>query len=305
MKKDISIKLIQEIEKRLFIKIVKTTIPPQGMDSQVFIVIDKDAKEYVIKYSKWAFNDKFAYDLINKHKLNIPIPKVLCSFVFDENQVLVLEKINYPLLESVNDKSKYIPSMINCLKTIHEIKADIAGLLNTKLKRTWKEILLSKFNGTDELLNWGSITKRNGMDKDLILKSIEKLVIQIEEKEFLNSNYSLLHPDFNQRNLFIDPDSNKITGIIDWSESMFGDPVYDFARLRMFIWHFKLGGNVLKEYYTLVNLNEEEREIEQIYFVSFVIEYLAYYSEELNEFNKSRLILHQNYLKEFINSSSS
>ena len=143
------------------------------------------------------------------------------------------------------------------------------------------------------------------MDKDLILKSIEKLVIQIEEKEFLNSNYSLLHPDFNQRNLFIDPDSNKITGIIDWSESMFGDPVYDFARLRMFIWHFKLGGNVLKEYYTLVNLNEEEREIEQIYFVSFVIEYLAYYSEELNEFNKSRLILHQNYLKEFINSSSS
>ena len=136
MKKDISIKLIQEIEKRLFIKIVKTTIPPQGMDSQVFIVVDSDAKEYVIKYSKWAFNDKFAYDLINNHKLNIPIPKVLRSFVFDENQVLVLEKINYPLLESVNDKSTYISSMINCLKSIHEIKSDIAGLLNTKLNKT-------------------------------------------------------------------------------------------------------------------------------------------------------------------------
>jgi hypothetical protein len=86
---------------------------------------------------------------------------------------------------------------------------------------------------------------------------------------------------------------------------MFGDPLYDFARLRMFIWHFELGENVLKENSSLVDLNEKEREIEQIYFVSFVIEYLAYYSEELNEFNKSRLILHQNYLREFINSSSS
>jgi len=300
MKRDISIKLIQEIEKRLFIKIVKTTIPPQGMDSQVFIVIDSKAKEYVIKYSKWAFNDKFAYDLINNHKLNIPIPKVLCSFVFDENQVLVLEKINYPLLESVNDKSKYIPSMINCLKSIHEIKSDIAGLLNTRLNKTWKEILLSNFNGNDELLDWVVITKRKGLDKDLVLKSINKLIKQIEEKEFLNSNYSLLHPDFNQRNLFIDPNSNKITGIIDWSESMFGDPLYDFARLRMFIWHFKLGENVLKEYYSLVNLNEKEKEIEQIYVVSFVIEYLAYYSEELNEFNNNRIKTHQEYLTKYL-----
>jgi aminoglycoside phosphotransferase (APT) family kinase protein len=302
MKNEISIKLIQEIEKRLFIKIVKTTIPPQGMDSQVFIVIDSKVKEYVIKFSKWALNDKYAYDLINKHKLNIPIPKVLCSFVFDENQVLVLEKINYPLLESVNDKSKYIPSMINCLKSIHEIKSDIAGQLNTKLNKTWKEILLSKFNGNDELLDWGSITKRKCLDKDLILKSIDKLVIQIEEKEFLTSNYSLLHPDFNQRNLFIDPNSNKITGIIDWSESMFGDPIYDLARLRMFIWHFKLGEEVLQQYYSLVNFNEKDREIEQIYFVSFIIEYLAYYSEELDEFNKSRLLLHQEYLREYIKS---
>lgn len=304
MKNEITIKLIKEIEKRLSIKIVKTTIPPQGMDSQVFIVIDSDAKEYVIKFSKWAFNDKIAYDLINKHKLNVPIPKVLGNFVFQDNQVLILEKINYPLLESVKDKSKYISSMINCLKSIHEIKSDIAGLLNTKLIRTWKEILLSKFNGTDELLDWVSITKRKGLEEDLILKSINKLIKQIEEKEFLKNNYSLLHPDFNQRNLFIDPNSNKITGIIDWSESMFGDPIYDFARLKMFIWHFNLGEEVLQQYYSLVNFNEKERDKEQIYFVSFVIEYLAYYSEELDEFNKSRLILHQNYLREFINNSS-
>ncbi len=304
MKNEIIIKLIRVLEERLFIKILKITIPPQGMDSQVFIIIDSEAKEFVIKFSKWAFNDKFAYDLINKHKLNIPIPNVLGSFVFQENQVLILEKIYYPLLESVNDKSKYIPSMINCLKSIHEIKSNTAGLLNTKLNMTWKEILLSKFNGNDELLDWRIITKRKSLDKDLILKSIDKLVIQIEEKEFLTSNYSLLHPDFNQRNLFIDPDSNKITGIIDWSESMFGDPVYDFARLRMFIWHFNLGEEVLQQYYSLVNFNEKEREIEQIYFVSFIIEYLAYYSEELDEFNKSRLLLHQEYLRVYINSFS-
>lgn len=302
MIKEISEELIKEIEKYLAIQLVSTDIPPQGMDSQVFIVIDDKNKEYIVKYSNWALNDKIAYELILKNKLHIPIPRMLGSFVFQDKHVLILEKLNYPLLESTENKAKYIPSMISNLKEIHKVKSNFAGLLDTKENISWKEILLSKFNGKDKLLDWASICKRPLLKQGLIQSSIKKLIKSIESNRFITNNYSLLHPDFNQRNLFIDPNATDITGIIDWSESMFGDPIYDFARLKMFIWHFNLGKEVLNSYYKLLNLNDEERILEDIYFTSFVIEYLAYYSEESNEFNNGRIKLHQEYLEEYLKS---
>jgi len=300
MIKEISKNLINEIERCLSVQIVSTAIPPQGMDSQVFIVVDENKKEYIIKYSNWAINDKLAYELIIKNNLNIPIPRMIGSIKFQDKHVLILEKLDYPLLETTNNKAKYIPSMITNLKEIHKVKSNIAGMLNSKENITWKEILLSKFNGKDKLLNWDSIYKRPLLKPTLIQDSIAKLVKNIKNTQFTTNNYTLLHPDFNQRNLFINPNTTEITGIIDWSESMFGDPIYDFARLRMFIWHFKLGKDVLDSYYKLLSFNDEERKLEDIYFTSFVIEYLAYYSEESNEFNNSRIETHQEYLAKYI-----
>ncbi len=300
MIKEISKKLINEIERCLSVQIVSTAIPPQGMDSQVFIVKDENKKEYIIKYSNWAINDKLAYELIIKNNLNIPIPRMIGSFNFQDKYVLILEKLDYPLLETTDNKAKYITSMIANLKEIHKVKSNIAGMLNSKENITWKEILLSKYNGKDKLLNWGSICKRPLLKPTLIQDSIARLVKNITNTQFITHNYSLLHPDFNQRNLFINPNTADITGIIDWSESMFGDPIYDFARLRMFIWHFKLGKDVLDSYYKLLSFNDEERKLEDIYFTSFIIEYLAYYSEESNEFNNSRIETHQEYLAKYI-----
>lgn len=109
-----------------------------------------------------------------------------------------------------------------------------------------------------------------------------------------------MHTDFNQINLFVDPNSREIAGIIDWGEAIFGDPVYDYARIRLFIWHFNLGFEVLENYYQLLSYTAEQKELENLYFLSRVIEYLAYYSEELNEFNVGRIKLHQNYLENLI-----
>lgn len=108
-----------------------------------------------------------------------------------------------------------------------------------------------------------------------------------------------MHTDFNQRNLFVDLKSDEIKGVIDWSEAIFGDPIYDFARVRMYIWHFNLGEDVIEKYYKLVDFDQKQKNLEQIYWLSRVIEYLAYYSEELNEFNIGRIKLHQNFLENY------
>ncbi len=121
----------------------------------------------------------------------------------------------------------------------------------------------------------------------------------INKTEIINTSYSFLHTDFNQRNLFVDPNSDEIASIIDWSEAIFEDPIYDFARIRMYIWHFNLGDEVLENYNKLLSFTSERKQLEEIYLLSRIIEYLAYYSEELTKFNLGRISLHQEFLKSY------
>lgn len=292
--------IIQRISKILNINVLDVTIPKQGMDSQVFILKDQIGNEYAVKYSKETHNDHLALKLIHQHKVNIPVPFEITTFKENSNTVLVFQKIDYPLLESVSDKGKYIPSMINNLIKIHTIKSKTAGLLSTAdHSKTWKEIFLYKYSGKHPSFNWNEISLRNNVDSSLILSSVEKLRKKFEDSFLLNDNYSLIHTDFNQRNLFVDPKSDQLTGIIDWSEAMFGDPLYDFARVRMFIWHFNLSEHILKSYFKSLSLTDESKQLEELYFINLVLEYIAWYSEEQNNFNNGRLTLHQQFLREY------
>lgn len=294
---------IKTIEEKLDIKIETVKTPPQGMDSEVFFVSDNKGIEYVVKASNGAIADAQAYRLISDNKVKIPVPKLLGEFNFQGSNVVVLEKITYPLLESVSvsEMCKYIPSMIKNLKLIHQIKSSRSGyLIDENEKRNWKEFLLSKFDNTDEYLKWEIISQREGLDRDLVLKSVKVLLEELSNTEMVNDNYSFLHTDFNQRNLFVNPKNNEIAGIIDWGESMFGDPIYDFSRIRMYIWHFNLDEEVIQNYYKEMKYTEEEKRLDTLYWLSRVIEYLAYYSEELTEFNVGRIKLHEDFLREYL-----
>jgi len=283
-------------------KIIETIIPPQGMDSQVFIAKDEKSIEYVIKYGEGTINDLLALNFINKNKINVAIPKVYGSFVLENKTGLILEKINFPLLDSIpkDQIAKYIPSMLQNLKEIHNIKSPLASPIAKPLRNeTWKEIILAMFNGTNPHLNWQQISLRKSLDTKLILKSVENIVNKMTEIDFIEQDYSLLHIDFNQRNLFVNPTNYQIAAIIDWGEAMFGDPIYDFARVRMLIWHFDLGLDAIVNYYNMMSYSEEQKKLDEIYWLSRVIEYLAYYSEDLTEFNLNRIKLHQEFLKDF------
>jgi len=303
MEKDFQEKIISKVEEYFRTKIADINIPLQGMDSQVFFVTDADSKEYAIKcYARESNGDVLAFKLLEENKVDVPVPKVCGVFTFENKQVAIFEKINFPLLDSisVDHMSRYIPSMINNLKKIHQVKSDKAGFL-TEIDKglSWKEVMLSKFTGASPDLDWKEIAKREGLDSKLLLDSVENIIKKIERTDFIDKDYSLLHTDFNQRNLFVDPDSDEIAAIIDWGEAMFGDPIYDFARVRMYIWHFNLSDETLKKYYELVSFTPEQKQLEELYWLSRIIEYLAYYSEELSEFNVIRIKMHQDFLKAY------
>lgn len=293
-------KLVIYIEEKLKIKVVNLETPPQGMTSKVFFMKNSNNEEYAVKYGDEAMNDVPAFELISKKKIDIPVPRLIGFFEFEGSGVLVLERIKYPLLESVNivNMAKYIPSMVGSLKTLHTVQSDNPGLLtSTSNVKTWKDMRLSIFNGQG--FDWDEVANREGLDHDLILNSVEKIVSKIQNTQFLESGYSLLHTDFNQRNLFIDPHINQITGIIDWEDAMYGDPIFDFARVRMLIWHFDLGSETVEKYYKLMNYTSEQKNLEDLYWLSRVIQYLGWYSEELNDFNVGRIKLHQEFLRSY------
>lgn len=294
-------KLIKTVEEFLGIKIVEVQTPPQGMDSTVLFIVDNREKEYVVKLSEGALVDAKAYEIIEKNNVKIPIPQLFGVFDFEGKPTIIMEKIHFPLLESIPVKqmNDYIPSMIKNLKLIHNVKSQKSGFLNDlDNKKSWKEYLLSRFDRTDPGLNWEEISKRDGLDRDIVLSAIEKITEEISDIEMINSNYSLIHTDFNQRNLFVDINTKQIAGIIDWGEAMFGDPIFDFSRVRMYIWHFNLGEEVVKDYYNLMNYTENERNLDNLYWLARVVEYLAYYSEELNDFNLGRIQMHQEFLRQ-------
>lgn len=223
----------------------------------------------------------------------------MARFFFEDVSVVILEKIQFPLLESVpvDEIPKYVSSIIENLRRLHTIKSTSPGLLSEPNNhKTWKEMMLDIF--VDKFY-WQEVAHREGIDSDLITISVEKMTKKINDTDFALDGYSLLHTDFNQRNLFVDPKNHEIAGIIDWEDAMYGDPIYDFARVRMYLWHFNLGDEAIREYYKLVDFTPKQKELEDLYWISRVIQYLGWYSEESNKFTNGRIKLHQDYLRDY------
>ncbi|MDD3190439.1 MAG: aminoglycoside phosphotransferase family protein [Candidatus Pacebacteria bacterium] len=295
-------KVIGKLESFFDTKIVKIVMPRQGMGSFVFFAVSEGGKEYVIKTSLDIKNDVLAYELLKRNDTEISTPEIFTSFVCDNKTFLVMEKIKALILEDVPDKDKglYIDSMLENLSRIHKIKSERAGLVDGRFfSGSWKENLLFKYSGLHPWFDWKNILERTGVDRALVEDALVNIVEQIKKVDLPCSDYSLLHTDFNQRNLFVDPQSCEIVSIVDWSEAAFGDPLYDFARVRMFIQHFDLGEIVLKKYYSLLKLNKKERVREDLYFINQVVDYIAWYSESETNFNIGRLALHQKILREY------
>lgn len=292
-------KLVARIEREFNTSVVSIQTPPQGMSSSVFFIKTVDGAEYAIKYGVDAMKDVPALDLISKNHIDIPIPQLFGTFLLEDVPVIILEKVQFPLLESVSQEEmpKYVSSMTENLRKLHTIKSVFPGPLDgLNSRKNWKEVLVSIF--TDEF-DWDEIADREGLDKNLILMSVQKMREKIDNTVFEDTEYSLLHTDFNQRNLFVNTKNHEIAGIIDWEEAMFGDPIYDFARVHLFLLHFNLGEQAVREYYDLLHFTPEQKKLEDTYLLVYIIQYLAWYSEELNEFNTNRIKLHQDYLRAY------
>lgn len=285
-------KILEYIEADLiFGKIIGDPIfPKQGMSSKVFFINTEKLGEIVIKYGQSVDKDVYYLNLIKNNLSDFPLPKLYGHFKVENINVILLEKINGKLLGEVETEKlpHYFDTVILTLNNLHKIKSNSFD---------WEKYLLEILD--NGILNWEEIENRQNLNGNLVNVTRQKLIEKIKQTKFNLEKFSLLHTDFNQSNLFVDETKKEIIGVIDWEEATFGDPIYDFARFHLHLWHRQVSQKDIDLFFNKLNLNKQEKEIASLYFDIFILHYSAYYSENDDEFCRSRILMHENYLKKF------
>lgn len=63
------------------------------------------------------------------------------------------------------------------------------------------------------------------------LTRIERLAARLERPE--PDSFGFIHADIHPWNLFVDPDTGSLTGIIDWGDASWSDPAIEFASMPL------------------------------------------------------------------------
>lgn len=212
------------IESELKISVKKIFDNSRGYDHKVYIA-ESDKKDVVIRIpineknklfaQAWAFKEWF--------KLGIPVPKILVM----NNKYLIEERVYGTDMDETDLNSNQRKSIYSELgkyaKKMHSIKTKKFGYIVKEFEgetNSWHDWIYDDFSS-----NLNELQKANIVDKNLLNKSKEFID---KQKGFLNNvEPRLLHGDLTPKNLIIK--NGKLSGIIDASDSISGDPYYDIA----------------------------------------------------------------------------
>ncbi|MCX6755778.1 MAG: aminoglycoside phosphotransferase family protein [Candidatus Nomurabacteria bacterium] len=230
-----------------------------GESSQAFAFNSKglDLVARVNKGARSFYKDEYASKYFTKKDL--PIPEIIETVKLDDIHYVCISK--RALGQTINllpeeEYQKILPELISILGEINSIDISDSNGFGKWNKdglgesESWKDFILAV--GThinkDELFNT-SFLEKDVWDK--IYSKIEELVEFCPEERFL------IHSDYGSNNVV--SNNGKITGILDWGESMYGDFIYDVAWLSF--WSIKNDPNKNAEQaYRDMNLeNFEER----------------------------------------------
>lgn len=215
-------------------KIEQLTPLKEGESSQAFVFTHEN-KEYIARINRErdGFDmDTYAYEHFSSP--DIPIPKPIHTGSFGNTQYIsISEKSPGKILEkfSKDEISSLMPSIISTLDAIHatpipseETFGDWKG--NKTTFPNWKSFLADRVN---TLRRYNS---RPGKAPFYEPFFVEDMLSRYESLiAYCPNTRKLLHGDYGFSNTL--SDGEKITGVIDWEQSMYGDPLFDVAWLDL------------------------------------------------------------------------
>ncbi|MDG5473720.1 aminoglycoside phosphotransferase family protein [Jeotgalibacillus sp. ET6] len=205
-----------------------------GQNNDVLIVNNSLVFRFP-KYKNGIIQLKRETEILNyiKDTVSTPVPIPLYHSIVDLEPGKVFTGYNLidgvPLWKESLDSVKsgelvtvLAAQLVSFLKELHSITGDQASKdLHLKTRNPREEMynLHKKIKG--ELFSY---IRKNAQEE--ISHSFEKI---LNGKAFSNLDITLIHGDFGASNILWNPETSRISGIIDFGGSGLGDPAYDFA----------------------------------------------------------------------------
>lgn len=256
---------------------------PHGADHLVLLVTLQDGQRVVAKAGAEAYVDAYVLDRLRA--AHDKVPTVLAHAPLDHGgeaaSLLVMSAIDAPLLaDAAGPLWRYLPSLVTEMQRVYRITttagAGPAMEVVAGTHWTWREHLSRVLTGEDAEFHWSEIWRDRRLDQHVLMAGIDWLTARVKRLAE-PAHLSLLHGDLNPYNILVD--GHDVVGIIDWSYARFGDPLFDFARLRMnpFI---RAHPPAIDRYFELLRLSPSGREREHIYYVFHLLEYVNWYYQD-------------------------
>ncbi len=277
----------------------ETPLKP-GMDAEVFQV-SADGQDYVVKIGDNVLNDIPALEYVETHDLRLPVPRIVGRSSWNNIPFIIMTKCPGVMLAEISSDyyDQILPNLIRAQHELHQIHRNQAGNVQNP-SESWTDYLSHQFSGDHPWFPWSDIVIRPGIDPLVIESARSQILYELQHQSLPEDSFSFLHTDFNQTNLLVDPNTLDLTGIIDWSEAIFRDPLYDLARIHLLIIHFELGPTGEQAFFDQLNLSPQELQRENLYLHIIILTYISWYSEEDSDFCRSRLALHQELLRQWL-----
>ncbi|WP_450091390.1 phosphotransferase family protein [Paenibacillus lycopersici] len=206
----------------------------EGEESQAFAVRFGD-DEYIVRINRSAdgfHKDGFCYRRFASPKL--PIPEIAAIGRLDDEYAYCVSR-RAPGITVQDTSPAELPSVAGAVARVMEA---IAGADMTGTERygpfnaqgigrfaSWRDYMMSILD--TNVYDWEAVMPI--LDRKRIARYMQPLEAFAPRCPEVRR---LVHGDFGSNNLLTD--GGRITGVIDWSEALFGDPLYDVANI--FYW---------------------------------------------------------------------
>lgn len=213
-----------------------------GEFSQAFS-FENNGNKFVVRFNSNTDEGFKKEDIISNEYSQIPTPRIVDIGKYKEFYYSLTKSYEGSQLHKLDKElfRKVLPSLFETMNIIHRSKVEEGfGLwdLNKKGKFDSFEDQLSSFIKEDR---WEEFSKEH---KFFDIEFAKNLKDEFESLlRFIPKEKYFLHGDFGRTNIFANED--KIEGIIDWSEAMYGDFLLDLAWLAF--WEEKV--DIIDEYY--------------------------------------------------------
>jgi hygromycin-B 4-O-kinase len=221
---------------------IQDLTPVQGGPVAQTLSFRVSEKEYILRFTSSSMDASYQKEaFIYEHFASpeIPIPPVLKVGRLGDSYYAIAQKMPGRGLNflSQDEYQQALPSIIQTLVAIHQVKVhegqDFGGFDDHGIgvSPSWKGFI-AKVNEEERpdgfFGKWHVLFSTTFLERDLF-ETVYKHMLRL--LEFCPEERHLVHGGYGHNNLLTQ--EGKVTGVLGWFDAMYGDFVYDIARIDL------------------------------------------------------------------------